>query len=309
MLLSYARLPKSVEIAGRVGRRRFSFIAGTLLLQVLICASAPASGQSTAPSAKAGASRSATSSEQAVVDFKDGRLSVSVTNQPLAQVLSVISQKAMVAITGGGNLGREQRVTMQFQGLSLEDGLRRLLANYDAFFFYAGDARASGPTALKSVWVYPKGGGNGLEPVPAEEWASTSEYRGKLSASDPTVRADAIKTVVDREGNRARPAVLKALKDSDPQVRSSALNAALNASVQISDDRLRDLVANDSSPDVRVLALGGLANGPDAREIATQARNDPDPHVRALAGEILGRLKASEAPSSPNQQNPPVPHD
>ncbi len=123
------------------------------------------------------------------------------------------------------------------------------------------------------------------------------------------MRADAIKTVVDREGDRARPAVLKALKDSDPQVRSSALNAALNASVQISDDRLRDLVANDSSPDVRVLALGGLANGPDAREIATQARNDPDPHVRALAGEILGRLKASEAPSSPNQQNPPVPHD
>jgi len=309
MVSFYSRFPKSVDIAGRVGRRRFSFVAGTLLLHVLIFASAPASGQSTAPSAKASASRSATSSEQAVVDFKDGRLSVSVTNQPLAQVLSVISQKAMVAITGGGNLGREQRVTMQFQGLSLEDGLRRLLANYDAFFFYAGDARASGPTTLKSVWVYPKGGGNGLEPVPAEEWASTSEYRGKLSASDPTVRADAIKTVVDREGDRARPAVLKALKDSDPQVRSSALNAALNASVQISDDRLRDLVANDSSPDVRVLALGGLANGPGAREIATQARNDPDPHVRALAGEILGRLKASEAPSSPNQQNPPVPHD
>ena len=303
MLSSYARFPKLADVAGRVGQRRFSFVAGTLLLQVLICASAPASGQSTTPSAKASAS--ATSSGQAVVDFKDGRLSVSVTNQPLAQVLSVISQKAMVAITGGGNLGREQRVTMQFQGLSLEDGLRRLLANYDAFFFYGGDARASGPTALKGVWVYPKGGGNGLEPVPAEEWASTSEYRGKLSASDPTVRADAIKTVVDREGDRARPAVLKALKDSDPQVRSSALNA----SVQISDDRLRDLVANDSSPDVRVLALGGLANGPGAREIATQARNDPDPHVRALAGEILGRLKASEAPSSPNQQNPPVPHD
>ncbi len=223
MVSFYSRFPKSVDIAGRVGRRRFSFVAGTLLLHVLIFASAPASGQSTAPSAKASASRSATSSEQAVVDFKDGRLSVSVTNQPLAQVLSVISQKAMVAITGGGNLGREQRVTMQFQGLSLEG-------------------------------VYPKGGGNGLEPVPAEEWASTSEYRGKLSASDPTVRADAIKTVVDREGDRARPAVLKALKDSDPQVRSSALNAALNASVQISDDRLRDLVANDSSPDVRVLA-------------------------------------------------------
>jgi hypothetical protein len=72
--------------------------------------------------------------------------------------------------------------------------------------------------------------------------------------------------------------------------------------------RLRDL-ANDSSPDVRVLALGGLANGPDAREIARQARNDPDPHVRALAGEILGRLKASKAPSSPSQVNPSVPHD
>ena len=306
MLSSYARFPKLVDVVGRVGQKRFSFVAGTLLLQVLICASAPALGQNTAPSAKAGAS--ATSSGQAAVDFKDGRLSVSVTNQPLAQVLSVISQKATVAITGGGNLGREQRVTIQFRGLSLEDGLRRLLANYDAFFFYGGDAGASGPTALKGVWVYPKGGGNGIEPVPAEEWASTSEYRGKLSASDPTVRADAIKTVVDRDGDRARPAVLKALKDSDPQVRSSALNAALNDGVQISDDRLKDL-ASDSSPDVRVLALGGLANSPDAREIATQARNDPDPHVRALAGEILGRLKASEAPTSPSQLNPPVPQD
>jgi HEAT repeat protein len=84
--------------------------------------------------------------------------------------------------------------------------------------------------------------------------------------------------------------VLKALNDSDPQVRSSALNVALNDGVQISDDRLMDS-ANDSSPDVRVLALGGLANGPDAREIATQARNDPDPHVRSLAGEILGGSK------------------
>ena len=307
MLLFYSRFPKSVHMAGRSGGSRLSLVAGTLLLQVLFCMSATASGPNTGSEGKAGASRPATSSGLAV-NFKDGRLSVSVTNQPLAQVLNVISEKAMVAITGGGNLGREQRVTIQFQGLSLEDGLRRLLANYDAFFFYGGDASASGPTALKGVWVYPKGGGNGLEPVPAEEWASTSEYRDKLSASDPTVRADAIKTVVDREGDRARPAVLKALNDSDPEVRSSALNAALNDGVQISDDRLRDL-AKDSSPDVRVLALGGLAHGPDAREIATQARNDPDPHVRALAGEILGRLKASEAPPSPSQSNPQVPHD
>ena len=307
MLLFYSRFPKSVHMAGRPGGSRLALVAGTLVLQVLFCVSATASGLSTGSEGKAAASRAGTSSRLAV-SFKDGRLSVSVTNQPLAQVLSVISQKAMVAITGGGNLGREQRVTIQFQGLSLEEGLRRLLANYDAFFFYGGDASASGPTALKGVWVYPKGGGNGLEPVPADEWASTSEYRDKLSASDPAVRADAIKTVVDREGDRARPAVLKALDDNNPEVRSSALNAALNDGVQISDDRLMDL-AKDSSPDVRVLALGGLAHGPVAREIATQARNDPDPHVRALAGEILGRLKASEAPPSPSQSNPQVPHD
>jgi hypothetical protein len=223
MLSSYAGFPKLVDVAGLVGRSRFSLIAGTLLLQVSIGASALASGPNNGPYAQPGASLAATSSRQAGVDFKDGRLSVSVTNQPLAQVLSVISQKANVAITGGGNLGRQQRVTIQFQGLSLEDGLRRLLANYDAFFFYGGDASASGPTALKGVWVYPKGGGNGLQPVPADQWASTSEYRDKLSASDPMVRADAIKTVVDREGDRARPVVLKALNDSDPQVRSSAL--------------------------------------------------------------------------------------
>jgi hypothetical protein len=307
MLLFYSRFPKSVDIASRPLGSRLSVVAGALLLQVLFCVSATASGPNTGSEGKAAPSRAATSSGQAV-SFNDGRLSVSVTNQPLAQVLNVISEKTMVAITGGGNLGREQRVTIQFQGLSLEDGLRRLLANYDAFFFYGADASASGPTALKGVWVYPKGGGSGLEPVPAEEWASTSEYRGKLSASDPTVRADAIKTVVDREGDRARPAVLEALKDSDPQVRSSALNAALTDGVQISDDRLKDL-ATDSSPDVRVLALGGLADSPDAREIAAQARNDPDPHVRALAGEILGRLKASEAPPAPSQANPPVPHD
>ena len=90
----YAPFPKSLHIAGCVGRCRISPVPGTLLvMQVLICTNAMASGPNTGAEAKAGAS--AKSSEQAVAKFKDGRLSVSATNQPLAQVLNVISEKAI----------------------------------------------------------------------------------------------------------------------------------------------------------------------------------------------------------------------
>ena len=83
--------------------------------------------------------------------------------------------------------------------------------------------------------------------------------------------------------------------------------------MQVSDGVLSNLAVNDPSADVRLLALQGLANGPDARVVAERAVDDPNEPVRVQAREILARLddeaKQSEQPNQPSgdEQEPSQP--
>jgi HEAT repeats len=229
---------------------------------------------------------------------KYGRISVSASNVPLHALLDEISRQARVAVVTGDAVGAE-RVSVQFEGLALDQGLRRILSGYDAFFFYGSDPRANSPASLRVIWVYPKGGGNGLEPVPPSQWASTRELVSQLSASDPKVRARAIEHLIERGHGAARDQVVKALRDPDDSVRSRALYGAQTYGVAISPDSLKEMLANDSSPEVRFIALDWLGSGPDAEAAAEQALNDSDVHVRKRAREILDRLGAKKRPPQP----------
>jgi HEAT repeat protein len=149
--------------------------------------------------------------------------------------------------------------------------------------------------------------------VPAEKWASTKDVEAMFADRDPDVRGRAIETLVERKREAALQAVLKALQDNSDQVRARALYGALKAGVQVSDGVLSNLAVNDPSADVRLLALQGLANGPDARVVAERAVDDPNEPVRVQAREILARLddeaKQSEQPNQPSgdEQEPSQP--
>lgn len=201
-----------------------------------------------------------------------------------------------------------QSVSVSFQGLALDEGLRRIFKNNDAFYFYGSDKGE--PPALKVVWVYAKGKARGLQPVPPDKWASTKELERLLTDPDPQVRGWAIETLVERNREAALRQVLNSLKDNDDQVRTRALYGATVAGVPVPEGVLNNLALSDPSADVRFLALQGLSNSnsPDARQIAQHALNDPSEPVRLEAREIITRLdeeadqSQQRTPSSADQQ-------
>jgi len=216
---------------------------------------------------------------------KDGRLTVEVKDQPLHQLLEEIARQARVAFTSEGGAGGKKLVSVKYQDVPLEEALRELLKDHDAFFFYGVEGKA--PATLRAIWVYAKGKGAGQAPVPPEVWASTAELQGRLNDPDPKVRAQAVGAVVERKGDQAGDLLMSALSDQDALVRMQALYSALDAGVSLPPELLVTLTA-DPSPDVRVLALEALAEAPNAGAIAERALNDPSPAVRNKAKELLG---------------------
>src|SRR5262245_56069845 len=108
---------------------------------------------------------------QAAVVVRDGRLSVQSHGRTLKGVLEQISSQSGVFISAD-QLG-EIPVSVQFEDLPLDQGLQRLLKDQDSFFFYGAESQGRGPS-LVAVWVYPKGKGQGIVPVPPEKWAGNA---------------------------------------------------------------------------------------------------------------------------------------
>src|SRR5258708_12663000 len=135
----------------------------------------PAVGQASNSAVKRACRKSA-------VSFENDRLSVQGEDCPFDWLLEEISKKAHVAIITSAGL-RSQSVSIQFENISLEEGLRPVLKDHDSFFFFGGDKRS--PSRLKAVWVYSNAEGAGVVPVPQESWASTKDLDRKLQDPDP----------------------------------------------------------------------------------------------------------------------------
>jgi hypothetical protein len=243
-----------------------------------------------------------TSDEKAAVAFKNGRLSANIQDRSLERVADEFSRKTGVRVILDSELLRES-VSIQFQSLSVEEGLRQLFRKHDAFFFYGVGKDES--SALKVVWVYPKGRGRSVEPIPSEKWASTEELYRMLSDPDPKVRGRAFQGILERKGDLALDAVQGALQDPDEQVRSSVLEAAIAAGIAPPPEFLRNVVLKDTSVYVRCLAVQALADSPDAQSVAESAMNDPSEAVRTQAQEILRLLPGNQSQQQGRQQPAP----
>ncbi len=275
------------------GRNILGILIPALLVPLVTLAYCPASA-SPAPQS------SSPPEAQPQIAFKDGLLTLRAKDRPLTWLLNEISREAGVAVVMAEGVG-EERLSIDFKNLPAEEALRQLLQGYDAFFFYSAEGMT--PTSLRVVWVYPKGQGRGLQPIPPEKWLSTKEVEERLGDPDPDVRARSIEALIDRKGNQALEVVLKALGDQEARVRTQALYHAISAGLELPESVLIDLALADNSPSVRFLALDALATGPEAHWVAQRALNDPSPHVQQRAQEIL---KGLEAASQPRKAAPPA---
>jgi hypothetical protein len=236
------------------------------------------------------------------VMVKAGRLTVQAQRAPISVLLADISRQAGVAIHGTAPL-QGLTISINLEDVALDQGLRHLVADFDAFFFYGSTAEK--PASLRGLWVYPKGAGVHLAPVPSDEWASTAELERSLLDPDPEVRADAIETLVDRKGEKAAGTVLQMLDDPDDYVRARALDVAATAGLEVPADRLRSLASADPAEEVRRVALRSFAEHPDAKAedvrvlLEGAAQSDQSELVRGEAAEILRVLSESARPQRP----------
>jgi HEAT repeat protein len=236
--------------------------------------------------------QSASAAGQISIAIEEGRITGTIRSYPLEAVLEELSSRTGVALVPADDMDLgTARVSAELRGVPLDQGLRQLLKNYDVFFYYGAVGNAS--SALRSVWIYPKGTAAALRPVPPEAWASTKDLQAGLTDSDPTVRARAYEALMSRPDRESRELAMQALRGTEPDemVRERILSSAFSTGGQLPPDVLMYLTRSDSSERIRLIALDALASEPTAKEAARAALNDPSELVRNRAKEILAELE------------------
>jgi hypothetical protein len=226
------------------------------------------------------------------ISVQSGRLSASIANAPLPAVLDELRRRTGIAITVGDGLDLGY-VAAELKSVAIEEGIRELLKNYDAFFYYT--PRNGRPASLAAVWVYPRGAAAALQPIPPEIWASTADLEAALRDTDPGIRERAYDTLMARPDRASRSLVVLAIQgasETDVELRERLLSAAMTKGIAVPRDVLADLVRADSAETIRLLALDALSGDSTAREVGVAALADASTLVRERAREFLAELDA-----------------
>jgi hypothetical protein len=224
---------------------------------------------------------------QARVVVRGGTMSLEARACTLPQLLSLISARTGIRIAVSEAI-LPVRLSLRTPAQSIEATIRELSRDTDIFVLYAAEPDTG--HRLAAVWVYPRGSTRGIEPVPAELWASTGELERQLTESDPELRARAIEALIARAGDLALPHVFDAFADESADTRQRALDAALAANLDVPLNHLQALALTDLSPEVRLRALQALEERSDSAWIIEAATYDPDLNVRGEARSILRRV-------------------
>ncbi len=233
--------------------------------------------------------------QRTYVRFVDGQLTVRADEARLSAVLKEISRQAFIAVEFGAGVA-DRRISGEVSKLSLSEGLRLLLADYDVFTYHRGGK------GLLTIWVFGKMEGRGLYPVPPEIWASTADLETQFHDIDPEARIAALDNLVERNAVEAERYVTQALGDDDGRVRSMALDHARTEGIVVPPGRLSNLATSDPSHTVRFLALKSLRGHPTEEWVAEEALSDPNPVIRGYAERILKQLYPLEEPENSGQQ-------
>ena len=230
------------------------------------------------------------------IAIERGRITASIRDAPFGAILQELAARTGAVFVPAEDIDTgTSRMSAQLSGVPLDEGLHRLLKNYDVFFHYA--AMDDAPSSLRAVWIYRKGAAANLRPVPPEVWGSTRELQANLADPDPLVRARSYEALLSRPGNDSRDLVIQALRGStepDDAVRERILAVAAGSEMRLPPDLLMDLAQSDRSTGVRLGALNALALEPAAKQAASHALSDPDAGIRKRAREILAELQAVE---------------
>jgi hypothetical protein len=241
---------------------------------------------------------------QTAVDH--GLLTLRAENQPLQPLLEDISARSGITIEVSPEIGATS-TTVDFRRTPLDAALHQMLAGSDVILLYAAGTEP-GPESLKSVWAYPPNQAP-LEVLSAGKWKETNKgIEEEVSAGgdddDSPSRIAEVDMLIRREGRGALGVVQNALKSPSEKMRHQALHRALAVGVPLPEETLTSLALNDSSQEVRYLALQALPIAPRLKWVADRAAQDPSVQVSTEAKEILHEFEPRSTASTDeaNQQ-------
>jgi hypothetical protein len=94
---------------------------------------------------------------QSVIQFQEGLLSVQIRDAPWAEVLHTLERQAGLTIQVKGQLAGT--VSLEFEALPLEQGLRWLFRDADALLVHTPGTQEGGtPQIMIRVWSFSKEG-------------------------------------------------------------------------------------------------------------------------------------------------------
>lgn len=277
------------------------------------------------PSAFALALLLALAGPAAAQQIDDGRLTMQVEAQPLADVLQVIARAAGAELSVEGELG--DAVPQTFEAVPLAVAVRRLVGSHSVVMVHppgADDrlreirvyAVEEDPEARRQAGIQQARQAARADPAAAtgapgtdrreraervqqvRELARTGgpEATRELaqilaSEPDPALRRLAIGALAGLGDPAASAPIANALRDEDRAVRVQAVRALHNLLGDEVAPYLADVVALDHEVAVRMMAVQLAANleGGPAVEVLERALNDPDEEVREMAAAALGR--------------------
>jgi len=246
------------------------------------------------------------------IKFSNGQLSTKLKNSPLEKVLKEIMEQSGARIWLNDAI--DTTVTIEFQNVSVREGVRRILKDKNYAFLYAPNEIKEGKlsiiSASKSKEIFTKAKEEPPKKPPQKPVPPTAK-KGKVKKEPPPFeslvkdalenedagkREDAIIALGESKDKKAIETIVKALvNDPSEDVRLSSIDALL----EIGDKSIAEPLSQalkDRDPWVRESAVEALGEvgGESAIEFIKSALNDEDGSVRELAQETLEELNAKK---------------
>ena len=232
------------------------------------------------------------SSPPHLVRFADGVLTVQVRDASVEELVEEVARQSGLNIVWYGTIS--ERITLDFQGLSLDQALTRILRQHS---FALASARPG------KLWIIPKGA-EGSSPQAAaaneregrdflpEESTDLMLLIAALRSEDSWEREEAVEALGEIGGPESAQILGVALKDEDEDVRQAAIAALAHIggdqSAQVLAIALED--EDEWFREEAVEALGEIG-GDRAIRLLEQALSDEYEGVRDTAEELLEELK------------------
>lgn len=237
-----------------------------------------------------------------LVRIANNLLTVKVHDASVEELIEEIARQSGLNIVWYGTIS--ERITLDFQGLALDQALARILRRHSFALASAQGGEGEGTAARpRKLWIIPKGAGGSLPQAAAaneserddvlqDESLDITLLIAALRSEDSWEREEAVEALGEIGGPESAQFLGVALTDEDEDVRQ----AAIAALAHIGGDRAAQVLAvaledeDEWFREEAVEALGEIG-GNSAIRLLEQALSDEYDGVRDTAEELLEELR------------------